>query len=189
MKYYACTNVYSVHALRRDHVFFSGFAKTFSPKSSILWLSQFWRENLSSLCDRMRCNYTRRTHCGWTCFGGQVVRIYCKLCCRPHTLTPLFGVSFPGATWEGVHLRSERFLSLQRHQTRHLYPANILIVIPDGLSYFGSTKTAAVVGFGPLQEHARVSSSFAEVTDSLKIDRPNISMLALILHHVRITYH
>ena len=144
---------------------------------------------LSRLCDRMRCNYTRRTHCGWTCFGGQVVRIYCKLCCRPHTLTPLFGVSFPGATWEGVHLRSERFLSLQRHQTRHLYPANILIVIPDGLSYFGSTKTAAVVGFGPLQEHARKFSSFAEVTDSLKIDRPYISMLDLISHHVRITYH
>ena len=136
------------------HVFFSALQKLFARNRRPCSFHSFGGKCLSSLCDRMRCNYTRRTHCGWTCFGGQVVRIYCKLCCRPHTLTPLFGVSFPGATWEGVHLRSERFLSLQRHQTRHLYPANILIVIPDGLSYFGSTKTAAVVGFGPLQEQA-----------------------------------
>ena len=97
------------------------------------------------------------------------MRMYYKLCCRPHTLTTPFGVGFPSVACEGVHLRSERFLSLQRHQTRHLYPASRLIVIVDGLSYFGSPKTAGVVGFGPLPERARNFLSFGEVTDSLKI--------------------
>ena len=97
------------------------------------------------------------------------MRMYCKLCCRPHTLTTPFGVGFPSVACEGVHLRSERFLSLQRHQTHHLYTANRLIVIVDGLGYFGSPKTAGVVGFGPLPKHARVLLSFGEVTDSLKI--------------------